>query len=367
MNVKKIKKYVPVWSIVLFAFAVISVPLHIAFLLSEDFSDFFNRYIAAGVRFVFAKLTGWFTLSLAETLIVCSPRILAFLIYLGVKTAKKDRISRIRMISALRSIVTFFYSGFIFTFASSYRGSSLASKLELERVKVSAVELYESFKIVTNELNALVDKVEYGEDDLSNINYSYKELNKKLNKAYKKASEKYSFLQNMSSSVKPIMLSEPMTYTHISGVYTYFTGEANLNINYPDFNHPYTMAHEMAHQRGVGPENEANFVAYLVCLESDDDYIRYSAYFNMYQYLADALYYADKELYYDVLDITSDSVIRELIAYSKFFDKYRDNIAADVSDKVNNSYLQSQGQVEGTRSYGLVVDLAVAYYKTQNK
>ena len=50
-----------------------------------------------------------------------------------------------------------------------------------------------------------------------------------------------------------------------------------------------------------------------------------------------------------------------------FFDKYRDNIVADVSDKVNNSYLQSQGQVEGTRSYGLVVDLAVSYYKTLSK
>ena len=328
---------------VLFAAALISVPIHIAFLLSEGFSDFFNRYIAAGVRFVFAKLTGWFTLSLAEILIVCSPLILVFLIYLCVEISKKDKIAKIRFIAALLSIITFFYSGFIFTFASSYRGSALASKLELERVKVSAQELYDTFKIVTKELNALSEKVEYGDDDLSNINYSYKELNEKLNNAYKKAAGKYAFLPDMSSSVKPIMLSEPMTYTHISGVYTYFTGEANLNINYPDFNHPYTMAHEMAHQRCIGPENEANFIAYLVCLESDDDYIRYSAYFNMYQYLGNALYSADKDMYYDILRVTSDSVVRELIAYSEFFDKYRDNIAADVSDKVNNSYLQSQG------------------------
>ena len=364
---RTVKKYIPLWSIILFVFALISVPLHIAFLLSERFSDFFNRYIAAGVRFVFAKLTGWFPLSFAEMLIICSPVILGFIIYLAVKAAKSDKTAKIRLVSSLLSIITFFYSGFIFTFASSYRGSSLASKLELERVNVSAQELYNSFVIVTKELNALSEKVEYGEDYFSNINYSYKELNRKLNEAYKKASAKYGFLQDMSSSVKAIMLSEPMTYTHISGVYTYFTGEANLNINYPDFNHPFTMAHEMAHQRGVGPENEANFVAYLVCLESDDDYIRYSAYFNMYQYLANALYSADKDLYREVLNITNDQILRELIAYSDFFDKYRDNIVADVSDKVNNSYLQSQGQVEGTRSYGLVVDLAVAYYKTISK
>ena len=59
------------------------------------------------------------------------------------------------------------------------------------------------------------------------------------------------------------------------------------------------------------------------------------------------------------------NVRRELAAYSDFFDKYRDNVAADVSGAVNNSYLISQGQTDGTKSYGLVVDLAVAYYKTK--
>ena len=50
----------------------------------------------------------------------------------------------------------------------------------------------------------------------------------------------------------------------------------------------------------------------------------------------------------------------ELRAYSMFFDKYRDTVVADVSEAVNNTYLVIQG-TEGTRSYGMVVDLAVAY------
>jgi hypothetical protein len=44
-----------------------------------------------------------------------------------------------------------------------------------------------------------------------------------------------------------------------------------------------------------------------------------------------------------------------------FFDKYRESTVSEVSGAINNSYLQLQG-TEGTRSYGLVVDLAVAYY-----
>jgi hypothetical protein len=56
-----------------------------------------------------------------------------------------------------------------------------------------------------------------------------------------------------------------------------------------------------------------------------------------------------------------DPVARmEMSAYSKFFDKYRENVAATVTETVNNTYLTIQG-TPGTKSYGMVVDLAVAY------
>ncbi|MBR5279228.1 MAG: DUF3810 family protein, partial [Clostridia bacterium] len=56
-------------------------------------------------------------------------------------------------------------------------------------------------------------------------------------------------------------------------------------------------------------------------------------------------------------------VLGELIAYSTFFDKYRDSVASDITGAVNDVFLQSQGQSAGIKSYGLVVDLAVAYFK----
>ena len=49
-------------------------------------------------------------------------------------------------------------------------------------------------------------------------------------------------------------------------------------------------------------------------------------------------------------------------AYSVFFDEYRENVAATVSTAVNNAYITSHNQPQGVKSYGLVVDLAVAYY-----
>ena len=193
--------------------------------------------------------------------------------------------------------------------------------------------------------------------------YGLREMNKKLLSAYESLHEKHDFIPVLTSYVKPIMLSEPMTYTHITGVYTFFTGEANLNTNSTDYTLPFTAAHELAHQRGVAREDEANFTAFLVCAESDDPYIRYCGYMNLCEYVLNALYSADKELWETAYKKLDSRAIYEMIAYSEFFDKYRESVAADISGAINDAYLQVNN-TEGTASYGLVVDLAVAYFKT---
>ena len=165
-----------------------------------------------------------------------------------------------------------------------------------------------------------------------------------------------------SSAVKPVILSEPMSYTHITGIYTFFTGEANLNINFPDYTLPFTAAHELAHQRGFAREKEANFIAFLVCINSEHPYTRYSGYVNMVEYLSNALYSADRTLWEEVFYSLDLRIRYEMQAYNDFYDKYRESVAADVSNAVNDTYLKVQGQTEGTKSYGLVVDLAVAYF-----
>ncbi len=121
------------------------------------------------------------------------------------------------------------------------------------------------------------------------------------------------------------------------------------------------MAHEMSHQRGIAPEDEANFMAFLVCMQSDDPYIRYSGAQSLLEYVYSALSKADRDLYRKCYASLSSRVVGEMRAYNKFFEKYEENVAATVSGTVNNTYLVLQG-TEGTRSYGLVADLAVLCY-----
>lgn len=269
-----------------------------------------------------------------------------------------------RTLAFLLSVLFLLYSLFVLTLAPGYKSTTLDRKLGLERVPVSAQELLSTAEILRDKAHAELDSVAFRFADFSVMPYSYDEMNEKLNDAFAQVAEQHDFLTSFRSNIKYVMLSEPMSYTHITGVYSYYTGEANLNINFPDYSLLYTAAHELAHQRGIARENEANFIAFLVCIQSEDPYIRYSGYVNLLEYVMNSLYSASPALYTEFYGTLDRRIVYEFYASSRFFDQYRENIAADVSDAVNNNYLQSQGQTAGTRSYGLVVDLAVAYYKT---
>ena len=331
--------------------------------LSPTFSDFFNRYISQPLRWLYAKLTNLLPFSLAEGLLLLLPVLLGLLLWHAVRKRTATRRHMLIYTAEILSVAALLLVIFVWNFGIGYYTSPLNApdKLDLQRTDVSAQQLYDTALILVDQVNAHAAEVEYRYDDFSIMPYSRGEMNRKLLAAYEDFCTEYDFMDTFGSRVKPVMLSEAMSYTHITGVYSYFTGEANLNVVFPDYSLPYTAAHELAHQRGIARENEANFIAFLVCIRSDDPYIRYSGYLNLYEYVASALYRADPTLYSDARSRLVSPVRQELRAYSAFFDKYRDSAVSEVSGAINNSYLQLQG-TEGTRSYGLVVDLAVAYY-----
>ena len=266
-------------------------------------------------------------------------------------------------VGILLSVVATLFSAFTLGFAAGYRGSTLDQKLELDRAPVSAQDLYDTALILIDNINHEEEAVGFGADGFSRSPYTLSETNRLLNDAYGQTADEYDFITHVDSRVKPVLVSEVMSYMHITGVYSFFTGEANINVNFPDYTLPYTAAHELAHQRGVAREDEANFVAFLVCIGSDDPYVRYSGYLNVYEYVANALWKADKDLYYKAVAHLNPEVKAEMTAYNRFYDKYKESAVSQVSGTINNSYLQSQG-TPGIQSYGMVVDLTVAYCKS---
>ena len=347
---------------ILYLLAAASAILYFIFTQSPAVADWFNRSVSRIGRQIFAYLFAWLPFSFAELLIILLPLMLTVLVVIGCKRYCATNRDALVYIGILLSGICVIGIIFVWNFAPGYYGTSLDKKLELERRKSSADDLYQTAEFLRQEIDLLEKEIMFLPDGSSVMPYSYDEMNAKLLSAYEDFCAEHGFVSTFYSRVKPVMLSEPMSYTHITGVYTFFTGEANLNAIFPDYTLPYTAAHELSHQRGIARENEANFMAFLVCAASEDDYVRYCAYLNLYEYVASALYKADQTLYMKAYSTLPMCVKNEMSAYSRFIQKYADSKVSEVSEAVNNTFLVLHG-TEGTKSYGMVVDLAVAYFK----
>lgn len=353
----------PVFCKVIYGLAAVCLILYFLFVRIPSFADWFNRWISSAGRRILSFFTVLLPFSVAELLFLFLPVFLGIVIYRVIRIHSKSAAAVRVFFGRVAALICFVAILFVLCFAPGYYGSTLDKKLGLERAPVGAGELYQTALILTEKLNDLADGLTTLDSGSTIMPYTIAELNRKLAAAYENYTVDKSFPDHFYSRVKPLMISKLFSYAHITGVYTFFTGEANINVDFPDYCVPFTAAHELAHQRGVAREDEANFIAFLVCYCSDDAYLQYSGYLNLYEYVSNALYSADYELWKTAWANLDERVKSEERAYAVFFEQYRDNVIGTASEQVNDFYLRSQGAAAGTRSYNLVVDLAVAFFR----
>ena len=178
---------------------------------------------------------------------------------------------------------------------------------------------------------------------------------------YKNLSQEFPFLERTDRVPKKMVFSRLFSAMNFTGFYTPFTGESNLNVDSPACLLPATIAHELAHQRGIASEQECNFLAIAAATSSDSPVYRYSGYLMGYIHLGNALYRADREKWEQVYTSLPAQVIADLRYHSAYWDQF-EGLTASVSKKVYDTTLKGYGQTDGIQSYGTVVDLLVAYY-----
>ena len=354
------KKYFPTFVKPVFILLVLSIFIYILAINNAVIADFVNDTIGVAFRVVLSFITYIFPFSVFEMMLVLLPVILVALTVVFIKGARSLR-SMVRVTVSLLAVVSIIATSYIFTLGVGYRTIAISDKIGIEdRADITVQELYQTTVLVRDELNELALLINE-KDGESVMPYSFDDLNKKIVDAYDSMNDKYNLLTNFTSRAKPIYFSTVMSDLRIGGIYSFFTGEANVNMEYPDYNLPFTVAHELAHQRGIGRENEANFVAFLVCIASDDVYVRYSGYLNLYEYLSSALYRADKDLYSEMKANLCELAIKDIAASNAVYNAHKDSILGELNDKANDTYLKLNG-TQGTVTYGYVVRLAVGYY-----
>lgn len=160
---------------------------------------------------------------------------------------------------------------------------------------------------------------------------------------------------------KGVRFSTALSAMDFTGFYFPFTGEANLNIDSPACYLPSTIAHEMAHQRGIASEQECNFIAIAASTTAQSPAYRYSGWLMGFTYLSNALYRADQEVWKQVRVLLPDTVVADLRDNSAYWAEFEGPVN-DAAQKVYDSFLKSSGESRGTQSYGTVVDMLMAYY-----
>ncbi|HJC65728.1 MAG TPA: DUF3810 domain-containing protein [Candidatus Enterocloster excrementigallinarum] len=182
--------------------------------------------------------------------------------------------------------------------------------------------------------------------------------------AMRRLGEEFPVLAGFYPAPKPLLLSRILSVQQLCGVYSPFTVKANYNREMPLYNIPHTICHELSHLKGFMREDEANFIGYAACIHSEDLYFRYSGYLMGWVYAGNALAQADPEGFAALRSALPQAALTDLSYNNAYWDAFQGKVA-EVSTRVNDTYLKLQDQQDGIQSYGRVVDLMLAYHRRQ--
>lgn len=349
---------------------------HIASKLPNLVEKYYSTWINKLTIEVLSKASGLIEFSLYEVIVyILIISMLIFLLRLILVFTKKHNVAKRILGNSILNILSTLSIGyflFILLWGINYNRLPLQTSLlnrynlsnntKIENVEYTNQDLKNLYKFLINKANETRFFTLQNKEGSMMANTNYKGIISRAQIGYNNISNIIPEVQGNYSNAKYIKSSKFMSYTGITGIYFPFTGEANINIDIPDIYIPCTVIHEMAHQRGFASEDEANFIAYLASINHTDIDFNYSGYILALSHTASALRDADPSSYELLTSNISDNVRRDLEYNNNYWKNYNGKIS-EISDKFNNSYLKSNGVKDGTKSYGKMVDLLLAYYK----
>ena len=298
------------------------------------------------------SVTEWVILFLATLGVV-------LLVLLIVQLIRRRWVKAYRTGMTILSVSAVMFALFCLWWGVLYYSDSFTEQAGLERRNISVQELETVTRYFAEQASSAGERVERGEDGVFRADKS--DIFRRSADIYGGAEQIFPCLAAPAVRAKPVLLSRLLSYIRCTGFFFPYTAEANLNADSPACLLPSTIAHELAHLRGVAREDEANFCAVVACMESGDEDYRYSGALLAYIYLGNALYSADYDAWREVYSTLSENVRADLRANNDYWARF-ETPAADVSEKVYESFLQTYGDDRGMQSYGACVDLLTVYY-----
>lgn len=326
-----------------------------AYYLPNMVFPFYTEFSRNASEFL-SGITGPFPFPLWQVLLV---GLALLLVYGLVRTFVKRRglLAWAGGVVVMASVLIFFFVGL---WGVNHFAPSVAQRVGLSVEEYSVAQLRDTTRYMAEKANQWADKV--SRDENGDMVVDFDAFAKKAHDGYDALEESNDFFDlSDEQQVKALLVPEAFSYMGLTGIYIAYTGESCVNPNTYNASVPFTMCHELAHSLTVAPEDEANFCAFLACINNDDPAFQYSAWYSAYVYTYNALVKVDAISASEIRGTLSETVRRDVQRASEHYDRYEGEVQ-DMAEKANDLYLRAFQEESGVRSYGEVADLLIAWY-----
>lgn len=304
---------------------------------------------------------------------------IALLLSLAVLTnrlLRRDRVGLLRWSRGAMACLAILVWTFELAWGLQYARPPLASRLQLSEVEPTPERLASLTRWLAEDANRSHDMAVRtgeivplsGDDDAARqpsngtsqrFPIEEEDLLAALSRAYRSVEPSMRDVP-FSAPKRPRAAGKLLSRLGISGIYFPFTGEATVNALLPPISFPFTAAHEMAHQRGIAREDEANFLAFLACREAGFWYTRYAGSLGAYLRVRRALWKAEPDSVRSMGELLGEGPQADVQTIRDFWARY-EGPATAVAEQVNDTYLKANRQEAGVASYDLMVRILVAF------
>lgn len=352
--------------------ALLTVILNIIAWNSRAFCDWYVEKVFPIWINTYSRFMSLFPFSVGEMLIIFAlillfGGIISLIVFLIIKKGKRKKILKIygKTLSWIVVIVCLIQTLNCFIL---YHCTTFGDRYGIETKEHSVDDLIALGERVSKIANSYADKVHRDEEGRFILTADVNEVSKS---AMRSLGEQYPQLDGYYPNPKPVLNSFFMSQQYLMGIYFPFTLEANYNQEMYESNMPETICHELAHLKGFILEDEANFIAYLACINSDNDDFAYSGSIAALKYIRNNIsdYGTDEDLNNFYENLNTNILIDWNTSWQYWQDVQEDDSALisskvvnKVSDVASEASLQMNGVDDGMQSYGRMVDLLLDYY-----